>query len=285
MSDPIPDPSKKITPSDKAASNEATEEPTQYPPMSENNRWLLDYAINMYLDQEKGFGSELRKQIDLPGLPHFIVDKFVYDPGHVNIAMAWPKWIAEQSKGKSFLDMGTGTGIAAIYVAKHGQSSRVVATDISPMAVKNCQANAEQYGLEEPFFEVKESDVFNNVDEKFDLMFWNFPWNAPDVDVESCLKERNIDITPERLIQMRAGLDKQYEALRRFISEGKKHLNPGGQILLGASELCRHDIIAGEAQRQGYDLEIAAEQEMVLSKLDESKLKIILYRLTLKKEV
>lgn len=248
-----------------------------YAPMSRENRWLLDYAINMYLDQEKGFGDETQKIINLPGLPNFIVHKYVYDPGHVNIALAWPEWISARTSGKSFLDMGTGTGIAAIYVALYGNPVSVTATDISPMAVTNCKANATQYGLD---VQSLESDIYSAIgDKRYDIAFWNFPWNAPDMDVEACLAERGIEVTPERLFQMRAGLDKQYEALRRFISQGKNHLNPGGEILLGASELCRHDIICGEAERYGYHLEIAAEKVMKLSKLDKSELKIILYRL------
>lgn len=256
----------------------------EYPPMDENRKWLLDYAVKMYLDQEKGFGETERKQIDLPGLPHFIVDKYVYDPGHVNIAMAWPEKIASMAKGKSFLDLGTGTGICGTYVALHGEPSQVTVTDISPMAVKNAAANAEQYNLKKPAFDVIESDVFSNLpaDRKFDIMFWNFPWNATDQDIEQVLQDKGIEATPERVMQMHAGLDKQYSALRRFIKEGKDHLNTGGEILLGASELVRHDIIKGEAEKNGYNIEIAAEQEMVLSKSSDDKLKIILYKLTVK---
>jgi len=264
--------------------NKPNDDGYEYPPIDENRRQFLEYVIKMYDGQENDPRFAERGQIvaDLPGLDHFIIKKYVYSPEHVNIGLAWPTYIAARSRGKSFLDMGTGTGIAAIYVAQHGEPTRVVATDISPLAVDNCKANAEQYALEEPFFSVREGNVFSGVgkDEKFDILFWNFPWNAPDQDIEEILKQHDMPITPEKVMQLRAGLDKQYEALRRFIREGRDHLNPQGEILLGASEMVRHDIIRGEAAKYGYAIEVADEKEMVVDTIGNMKLKVILYRLT-----
>jgi SAM-dependent methyltransferase len=255
-----------------------------YPPMSEKHREFLDYVIRMYAGQENDerFAAIREIVIDLPGLKHFIIQKYVYSPEHVNVAMAWPEYIAARTEGKSFLDMGTGTGIAAIYVALHGKPSRVVATDISPIAVLNCRANAEQYSLNEPFFRTYEGDVYSGIpsEDTFDIMFWNFPWNAPDKTVEESLTERNLPITTERVMQLRAGLDRQYEGLRRFIEEGRRHLNPGGEILLGAGSPSRHDIIYGEAERLGYTIEVAVARDMVIDKIGNQTAKVILYRLT-----
>ena len=199
--------------------NKPNDDGYEYPPIDENRRQFLEYVIKMYDGQENDPRFAERGQIvaDLPGLDHFIIKKYVYSPEHVNIGLAWPTYIAARSRGKSFLDMGTGTGIAAIYVAQHGEPTRVVATDISPLAVDNCKANAEQYALEEPFFSVR---------------------------------------------------------------EGRDHLNPQGEILLGASEMVRHDIIRGEAAKYGYAIEVADEKEMVVDTIGNMKLKVILYRLT-----
>jgi methylase of polypeptide subunit release factors len=264
--------------------NTTKPEAYEYPPMDEERRQFLDYVLKMYAGQEEDtrFDATGEITLDLPGLEHFIVKKYVYSPEHVNVAMAWPEYISQKTKDKAFLDMGTGTGIAAVYVALNGEPSHVTATDISPLAVENCKANAEQYHLEEPFFSIRESDVFSAIqsDEKFDVMFWNFPWNAPDQDIEEILREHNLPVTPEKVTQLRAGLDKQYEALRRFIGEGKQHLNPGGEMLLGAGGPSRHDIIKGEAEKHGYNIETAEEREMIVDKIGNAKLKVILYRLT-----
>lgn len=255
-----------------------------YPPMDEERKQFLEYVLKMYAGQEEDerFAETGEIQLDLPSMEHFIVRKYVYSPEHVAVAMAWPEYISERTRGKSFLDMGTGTGVAAVYVALHGEPTNVTATDISPLAVANAKANAEQYHLTEPFFTVLESNVFSTVpsDEKFDIMFWNFPWNAPDQDIEEILREHNLPVTPEKIMQLRAGLDKQYEALRRFIREGKQHLNKDGELLLGAGGPSRHDIIYGEAEKNGYTIEVAEEREMVVDKIGNAKLKVLLYRLT-----
>jgi methylase of polypeptide subunit release factors len=254
-----------------------------YPPMDEERRQFLDYALRMYAGQEEDarFASG-QITLDLPGMKQFVVKKYVYSPEHVAVAMAWPEFIAQRTRGKKFLDMGTGTGVAAVYVALHGQPIHVTATDISAFAVENARANAKQYCLTEPFFTILESDVFSAVtmDQRFDIMFWNFPWNAPDQDVDEILIEHGIPVTPAKVMQLRAGLDKQHEGLRRFIREGKQHLNEKGELLLGAGGPSRHDIIYGEAEKYGYDIEIAQEREMVVDKIGKARLKVMLYRLT-----
>jgi len=255
-----------------------------YAPMSDENQEFLQATVQMYDIQEddERFAETGEIRMDLPGMSDFIIRHRVYSPEHVPVAMAWPEWISERAEGKSVLDLGTGTGVAALYVALHGNPECVVATDISPFAVANCRANARQYGLEEPFFRVVESDVFGslNPDEKFDIAFWNFPWNAPDRSIEEILREAGEEVRPEKVHQLRAGLDQNYEALRRFMREGKRHLNPGGEILLGAGAPSRHDIIVGEAERLGYDIEVAAERTMDVPIVEMPQLRIILYRLT-----
>ena len=256
----------------------------EYEAMSDENKAFLKTTRNMYDIQERDprFDKEGQITVDLPGLPHFIIKKMVYSPEHVSVSMAWPEWIAERAEGKSFLDMGTGTGIAAIYVAMHGNPENVVAADISPAAVANCEENAEQYELEEPSFRTYESDVFDAIPEgdKFDTMYWNFPWNAPDQEIEEILEEAGEEADPEKVMQLRAGLDTYYRALKKFIKEGKDRLNEGGEIYLFAGQPARHDIIYGEAEKHGYNIEIAAEQEMDVDIVNITKLRLILYKLT-----
>lgn len=259
----------------------------KFAPMNEANKAFLKATVGMYdaLEVEQPFGSK-SIFIDIPGLPHFEVDPGVYSPGQVDVSKVWPEHLATLTKGKSFLDLGTGTGISALYVALHGEPSRVVATDISPMAVDNCKANAEQYGLKEPFFTTIESDVFESVpEEKFDIMFWNFPWNAPDQEIEEILASEGREIKPEKVIQLKAGLDPEYKALRRFIEQGKERLNLGGEILLGAGAPCRHDIIYAAAEEYGYNIEITEEKEVDVDIINMPKLKVILYKLTPKEEI
>lgn len=74
-------------------------------------------------------------------------------------------------QGKNVLDMGTGSGIIALEMARQGAS--VTAADINLEAVEETQKKAEKQGLE---VKVKQSDLFENIDGKFDLITFNPPY-------------------------------------------------------------------------------------------------------------
>jgi release factor glutamine methyltransferase len=74
-------------------------------------------------------------------------------------------------------DVGTGSGILAVTLAKHLPRSRVTAIDVSPAAIAVAQRNAERHGVAERI-EWVEGDLFAAVDpsQKFDLVVSNPPY-------------------------------------------------------------------------------------------------------------
>lgn len=77
--------------------------------------------------------------------------------------------------GLSALDLGTGCGIIAMYLARAG-ADRVVATDISPRALRFAAANARLNGFDGRI-EFREGDLFDSVaGELFDLILSNPPF-------------------------------------------------------------------------------------------------------------
>ncbi|MDQ3504565.1 MAG: methyltransferase [Actinomycetota bacterium] len=86
--------------------------------------------------------------------------------------------LAETRATDRALDMGTGSGVNAILAARSARS--VVAVDLNPLAVSAARLNAERNGVSDRV-EVRESDVFNNVDGPFDLIVFDppFRWFAP----------------------------------------------------------------------------------------------------------
>lgn len=111
----------------------------------------------------------------------------------------------EVKKGETVLDMGTGSGIQAIYAAEN--ASHVLAVDIDEKAVRNAMLNAKLHGVEDKIT-FRKSDLFNNVrpDEKFDVIISNipFPWDEK--------------------------TQHYWKLQERFFSDAKKHLNHGGRI-------------------------------------------------------
>src|ERR1700674_5859043 len=72
------------------------------------------------------------------------------------------------------LDMGTGSGVCAIFAAKHAR--RVVAVDINEAAVRCADINARLNHLEHKI-DVRQGDMFAPVQgEKFDLILFNPPF-------------------------------------------------------------------------------------------------------------
>ncbi|PKM92308.1 MAG: hypothetical protein CVU81_01180 [Euryarchaeota archaeon HGW-Euryarchaeota-1] len=74
-------------------------------------------------------------------------------------------------KGEKILELGTGSGIIAIFAAK--QDANVVATDISRIALKCAADNAKQNNVE---IEFVNSNLFENVRGKFDKIIFNAPY-------------------------------------------------------------------------------------------------------------
>jgi len=111
------------------------------------------------------------------------------------------------------LDMGTGSGIIAIVAAS--KSSGVVAVDVNPFAVKCAKENVDRNGLSSRIT-VRESDLFENVEGRFDLIVFDppFRWFEP------------------RDVWERCCADKDYATMRLFFEEAENYLNDEGRLLI-----------------------------------------------------
>ncbi|MFB6215986.1 MAG: methyltransferase, partial [Candidatus Aenigmatarchaeota archaeon] len=74
-------------------------------------------------------------------------------------------------EGRKCLDIGTGSGILAVTMAKKG--AEVVAADINPEALEAARDRADQ---EDTDIKLVESDLFENIEEEFDLIVFNPPY-------------------------------------------------------------------------------------------------------------
>lgn len=119
-------------------------------------------------------------------------------------------------KKEKSLDMGTGTGIIALHMARQG--AQVTAVDRLPQAVTNAQENAQ---INDITIQVIQSDLFSQINESFDVITFNPPYLPPDgpQDVSWDGGPGGIEVT------------------ERFLTQAQDHLNKNGRIYLLLSTL------------------------------------------------
>ncbi len=134
----------------------------------------------------------------------------------------------------SVLDLGTGTGICAIFLAKKG--AQVTATDTSPPAVRCARVNVA-LNFAEDRVKVLEGDLFLPVEgEKFDLIVFNPPYyeGKPRDWPEYAWRGENV--------------------LHRFVQGLDVHLDKGGRALLSVSTELDLSAIRQELHENGFEV-------------------------------
>jgi len=121
---------------------------------------------------------------------------------------------------KKALDMGCGSGIIALHLAKYFFT---VAADINEMAIKNTTHNAEINGIN---IKVVKSDLFSNIEEKFDIIAFNPPYLP--VIGESISWDGG-----------KGGIS----LLDKFFKHAWKYLNENGKIYFVISSLSDFDLL------------------------------------------
>ena len=142
------------------------------------------------------------------------------------------------------LDLGTGTGVCALFAARHAH--RVVAVDINPEAVRCAAVNALLNSLDSRV-ELRQGDLFAPVaDRRFDLVLFNPPFivGAPRDARDAAWRSSDLP--------------------RRFAAGLAAHLKPGGCALVLLSsfgDACPH--YETELRASGFRLELYARRRYI----------------------
>jgi release factor glutamine methyltransferase len=155
--------------------------------------------------------------------------------------------IAEATKRKPerIVDVGTGSGIIALSLARQFTEAKVLAIDISDDALALGGENAARLGLDERV-QFRKGDLLENLDERFDLIVANLPYismkgrhllsrevlHDPEVSLFACergdeLVRKLIEQAPSRLNQesllaLEIGIH-QAEGLGEFLRQKNYH--------------------------------------------------------------
>lgn len=128
-----------------------------------------------------------------------------------------------------FLDMCTGSGCIALALADRFPKAVVTAADISDKALLVAQENAKRLHLEDRI-RFLQSDVWENVQDTFDLIISNPPY-IPSEIVDTLTRE----VLNEPRLALDGGVD-GLDVVRSLCSLAADYLNPDGLLAL---ELCK----------------------------------------------
>ncbi len=145
------------------------------------------------------------------------------------------------------LDMGTGSGVCAVFAARHAR--RVVAVDINAEAVRCAGLNAVLNHLEHKI-DVRHGDLFTPVaGERFDLIVFNPPFlvGAPRDDRDRAWRSTDV--------------------AERFAAGLMSHLRPQGAALVLLSSFGAASVFLEAFRRHGLDIRVVAARRFVNEKL------------------
>jgi release factor glutamine methyltransferase len=141
------------------------------------------------------------------------------------------------------LDMGTGSGVCAVFAARYAR--RVVAVDINAAAARCAGMNALLNDLEQRI-EVRHGDLFAPVPgERFDLILFNPPFVVGEPRNDRDRAWRATDVA------------------ERFAAGLSRHLHPDGAALLLLSTFGDAAAFLGPLLERGYRISRVAERRYV----------------------
>jgi len=96
------------------------------------------------------------------------------------------KNIVDKESAMTFVEVGVGSGIISIMLAKTFPNAKFIAVDISQEALRVAKKNIEKFGLEQRI-ELREGSLLEPITEKIDYLVSNPPYIADDELLESNL--------------------------------------------------------------------------------------------------
>ena len=177
-----------------------------------------------------------RYSLDINGIEVHVFPN-VFSPAYFTDSKWFAETIPKIVGQHSLLEIGTGTGIVALFTALNGAD--VSATDINPDAVENARYNFEKHGIDAKTYC---GDMYEPLPKnaRFDFIFWNHPFNRGD--------------DPNEEILLQSGFDFQYASLEKYIGEAHRYLNPNGRLLLGTGNFALLSEVEQIAAKHNYKM-------------------------------
>ncbi|WP_297068645.1 HemK2/MTQ2 family protein methyltransferase [Thermococcus sp.] len=165
----------------------------------------------------------------------------VYEPAEDTFLLAENLAVRE---GDVALDIGTGTGLIALLMAR--KAKFVLGVDVNPIAVELAGKNARLNGIKN--VEFRPSDLFENVEGRFDIITFNTPYlpGKPEEPIDLAL----------------VGGETGREVLDRFIDGVRDHLKTGGRVQIVQSSITGIGETLRRLEKAGLKAKIIAKKHI-----------------------
>jgi release factor glutamine methyltransferase len=167
----------------------------------------------------------------------------VFHPGFFFSTKILLQYLSTQSlNGKTFLELGCGSGTISIFAAKKG--AQVTASDINTKAVRDAAHNGLANGVT---MQVVHSDLFASIDQRFDWIVINPPYYPAQ---------------PKQEEEYAWYCGEEHEYFETLFSDLKKFTYPESKVLMILSDVCNIDTIFSIARRNGLRFEKILEKNV-----------------------
>lgn len=178
-------------------------------------------GLNIFFTITRPYANEGNENMLYDPTLKIYTDPDVYPPSEDSILLI-RSFDVEQ--GEKVLEIGSGSGIVSIHCMLNG--AEVTCGDINPKAVALTRRNIDANGLKA---DVLETDVYSNIDGKYDTIIFNLPYLPVQEEGDLALAW--------------SGGDDGLGPLPRLLSEAPEHLNENGRIIVVISSLMDQDAL------------------------------------------
>ncbi len=142
--------------------------------------------------------------------------------------------ISKTIEKPKILDLCTGSGAIAVALKKYIKNANIIASDISSKALEVAKINAKNNDTKIQFIR---SDLFNNIDNKFDIIVSNPPYIKTEV-----INELSLEVQNEPHIALNGGQD-GLDFYRNIVNNAYKYLECDGYLALEIGYDQRQEVV------------------------------------------
>lgn len=158
------------------------------------------------------------------GLDFYVDENVLIPQPDTEILVEEAICILKNIEKPKILDLCTGSGAIAISIAKNIKAKTITASDISNKALNVAKVNCKKNNVDN--IKLIESDLFENITERFDIIVSNPPYIESNV-----IKTLTKEVQNEPKLALDGGKN-GLDFYRRIINEASEFLEPNGYLCL-----------------------------------------------------